>query len=96
VSGEAQLEFLRNEDAGRYEAHLDGRRIGLATYYLRGDVVVLPHTETEPAFGGRGYAGRLVRFALEDIRARGQRVDPACPFVAHYVQQHPEYADLLE
>jgi predicted GNAT family acetyltransferase len=90
------LEFLRNDSAGRYEAFLDGSRIGLATYYQRGNVVVLPHTETDPAFGGRGYAGRLVRFALDDIRARGQRVDPACPFVAHYIQRNPEYADLLE
>jgi uncharacterized protein len=90
-----ELEFSRNDAAGRYEAHLAGRRIGLATYYQRAEVVVLPHTETDPAFGGRGYAGRLVRFALDDIRAQGKQVDPACPFVAHFIQRHPEYADLL-
>lgn len=95
MSGE-ELEFVRNDAAGRYEAYLGEQRVGLATYYQRGDVVVLPHTETEPAFGGRGYAGRLVRYVLDDIRSHGRRVDPACPFVAHYIQRNPEYADLLE
>ncbi|HTZ42508.1 MAG TPA: GNAT family N-acetyltransferase [Jatrophihabitans sp.] len=92
----AELELRKNEAEGRYESHLDGHRIGLATYHRRGDVVVLPHTETEPAYGGRGFAGRLVRFALEDIRSQGLRVDPACPFVADYLAAHPEFADLAE
>jgi predicted GNAT family acetyltransferase len=90
-----ELEFTRDDEAGRYEARLAGRRIGLATFYQRGDVVVLPHTETEPAYGGRGYAGRLVRYALDDIRSQGKQVDPACPFVAHFIDRNPEYADLL-
>jgi predicted GNAT family acetyltransferase len=90
-----ELEFVRNDASGRYESWLDGRRVGLASYYQRDDVVVVPHTETDPEFGGRGYASRLVRYLLDDIRAQGLRVEPACPFVAHYIQQHPEYADLL-
>ena len=91
-----ELEFVRDDTAGRYEAWLAGRRVGLATYYQRGEVVVLPHTETDPEFGGRGYAGRLVRHALDDLRAQGRRVDPACPFVAHYIRRNPEYADLVD
>jgi predicted GNAT family acetyltransferase len=38
----------------------------------------------------------LVRHALDDLRAQGRRVDPACPFVAHYIRQNPEYADLVD
>ena len=91
-----ELEFSRDDEQGQYEARLAGQRVGLATFYLRDDVVVIPHTETDPAYGGRGYAGRLVRYALEDIRARGHRVDPACPFVATFIRRNPEFADLLE
>jgi len=36
-----------------------------------------------------------VRGALEDIRSRGERVVPFCPFVRAYVRRHPEYADLV-
>ena len=42
-----------------------------------------------------GLAGRLVRFCLDDIRAQGLRVDPACPFVAAYIRKNPEYSDLV-
>ncbi|MFL6163400.1 MAG: GNAT family N-acetyltransferase [Jatrophihabitantaceae bacterium] len=92
---EEELSLVRNDAEGRYEAYLDGHRVSLASFYQRGEVVVLPHTETDPAFGGRGYAGRLVQFALNDIRGRGHRVEPACWFVAHYIRDNPEYADLV-
>jgi predicted GNAT family acetyltransferase len=89
------VEITKNAAASRYELHLDGARIGLADFYERGNVVVIPHTETLPAYGGRGLASRLVRFALEDISAAGKKVDPVCPFVAVFIRRNPEYADLL-
>jgi uncharacterized protein len=96
VSADGQdISISKNEAAGRYEIRLDGRRVGLADFYRRGDTVVIPHTETSPEFGGRGLASRLVRYCLEDIRDQQLRVDPACPFVAAYIRKHPEYADLL-
>jgi len=85
---------LRRGDA-RYEALVAGELASQASYHRRGDVVVLPHTETDPAFGGQGLAGRLVRFALDDIRSQGLMVEPACPFVADWIAGHPEYSDLV-
>jgi predicted GNAT family acetyltransferase len=90
-----KIELVDNEAAGRYEIHLDGELVGLADYVRRGDVLSIPHTETSPEFGGRGLAGTLVKFGLDDIRARGLRVQPACPFVAAYIEKNPEYADLV-
>jgi predicted GNAT family acetyltransferase len=91
-----EIELIKNTGADRYELHLDGHQVSLASYYERDNVVVLPHTETDPAYGGKGYAGQLVKFALDDIRAQERKVDPACPYVADYIAKHPEYADLLE
>lgn len=91
----SDLELVKNADAGRYEGWLDGQLVSLATYHERGQVVVLPHTETDPAQGGHGYAGQVVRFALEEIRSQRRTIEPACPFVADFIGQHPEYADLL-
>jgi uncharacterized protein len=89
------VELSRNAGASRYELHLDGTRVGLADYFVRGEVVVIPHTETFPGYGGRGFATRLVRFALDDIAAAGRKVDPVCPFVAAFIRRNPEYASLL-
>ena len=33
--------------------------------------------------------------ALEQVRARGLKVEPKCPFVAGYIGKHPEFSDLL-
>ena len=96
MSTDDDISIGKDETAGRYEIRLGGRRVGLADYYRRGNTVVIPHTETLPEFGGRGLAGKLVRYCLGDIRGQNLRVDPACPFVAAYIRKHPEYADLLE
>ncbi|MEW6420481.1 MAG: GNAT family N-acetyltransferase [Deinococcota bacterium] len=37
----------------------------------------------------------MVQAALDDTRAQGCRVVPACPFVAAFIQKHPGYADLV-
>jgi predicted GNAT family acetyltransferase len=56
---------------------------------------VLVHTEVEPRAEGTGLGSQLVTEALDDIRARGLRVVPLCPFVAAYIRRHPDYADLV-
>jgi predicted GNAT family acetyltransferase len=89
------VELLNNVEQQQYELYLDGVRVSLASYCERDGVTVIPHTETLPAYGGRGLAGRLIAFALDDLRSQGRKVEPACPFVADYLRKHPSYQDLL-
>lgn len=85
-----------NTDASRYEITSDGQVAGFAEYRSRpGDIVVFPHTVVHDAFAGKGLAGQLVKAALDDVRAQGKKVRPLCPYVARYIEKHPEYADLL-
>jgi predicted GNAT family acetyltransferase len=79
----------------RYEIELDGERVGLLSYQLAGGVIAHRHTEIDPSVGGRGLGSALVRFALDDARARGLTVVPACPFVATFIVRHPEYENLV-
>ncbi|MCL2780739.1 MAG: N-acetyltransferase [Actinomycetia bacterium] len=88
----------RDDAASRYEAILDGQLVGLADFTTRSapgrpDTVVITHTESR--LEGRGIASALVRAVLDDLRARNSLVVPACPFVAKYIERHPEHADLL-
>lgn len=82
-------------EQSRYEIHVDGERAGLAEYHRHDGVVALTHTEVDDRFGGQGLAGQLVAFALDDVRARGERVQPFCPYVRRYIGQHDEYLDLV-
>ena len=84
-----------NKERHRYEAHLGDELAGVLTYTVRDGVAILPHTEVEPRFEGRGIGGQLARAALDDAREQGLKVAPWCPFIAAYIEKNPEYADLV-
>lgn len=77
----------------RYEARVDGVPAGFAEYRDDGDERVFTHTEV--TLEGRGVGGALARAALDDVRARGLRAVPMCPFIAAWIRRHPEYGDLV-
>lgn len=79
----------------RYEVNVDGQLAGFATYQPRPEGVALVHTQVLPQFGGKGVGSRLVRGALDDIRAQGKMAVPLCPFVTDVIRRHPDYADLV-
>jgi predicted GNAT family acetyltransferase len=74
-------------DQHRFEAAVDGHG-GHLDYALNGSVMVIHHTEVDPALEGRGVAGALVRAALDHARTNGLKVDPHCPYAASYMQRH--------
>ncbi|HMQ31194.1 MAG TPA: GNAT family N-acetyltransferase [Chloroflexaceae bacterium] len=95
MSSESPEPTMRdNQGASRYEADLGGDQAVLV-YALRGQTIVMSHTEVPEALEGRGIGSALARFALDDARARELRVVPRCPFVAAFIKRHPEYADLV-
>lgn len=89
------LQVADNPDARRFEARLGGRVVGFSEYRRVADRVVFLHTEVEPEVEGRGIGSRLVAGALDEVRGRGLRVTPRCPFVADFIERHPDYGDLV-
>jgi predicted GNAT family acetyltransferase len=86
---------VRNNPAeSRYELDVDGER-AIAVYRRHGDVVTFVHTEVPARLEGHGVASTLIGRALDDVRAHGLTIIPACEFVAAYLQRHPEEQDLL-
>lgn len=67
----------------------------VAAYQREGDVIVFTHTVVPPEIEGHGVGSRLVRGALDGVRDQGLKVIPQCPFVAAYIDRHPEYRGLL-
>ena len=87
--------FVDSPDHHRYELRSGDELLGSLAYHLRDGVITLVHTEVDPAHGGQGHAATIARGALDDARSRGLRVVPSCPYVASYLEKHPEYADLV-
>jgi predicted GNAT family acetyltransferase len=93
--GSARFALADNPAQTRYELVVDGQLAAWAEYRREGKVLRFTHTQVQEAWEGQGLASRLAAFALEDARRQGLRVVPQCPFMAGYVERHPEYADLL-
>ncbi|WP_019633067.1 GNAT family N-acetyltransferase [Actinomadura atramentaria] len=82
-------------DADRYEIRDDGVLAGFAQYRAEPGAVVFVHTEVFPEFEGKGIGGALARGALDDVRARGLKAVPSCPFIRGWIERHPDYRDLV-
>ena len=78
----------------RFELDVEGGH-ALAFYRLADGVMTFTHTEVPAAMRGRGIGSQMMRGVLESVRAQGFKVVPRCPFVADYMNRHPEFADLL-
>lgn len=82
-----------DETRHRFDIEVEGHAAHLE-YRLRGEVLVITHTEVPEAIGGRGIAGELVQAAVEYVRDAGLKVAPICSYSADWMDRHPEYASL--
>jgi predicted GNAT family acetyltransferase len=93
--GGVTLRLTDNPDEARYEAWLDDELAGFSAYRLTDGQLTFTHTEVKDAHEGQGVGSALARYALDDARGRGLAVDPRCPFIASWIERHPDYADLV-
>jgi predicted GNAT family acetyltransferase len=89
------ISVVRDDAHHRYDATVDGEPAGSAHYRVRPGIVIFYHTVVDEAFEGKGVGSALAKGALDDVRARGERIVVECPFIAAYLKRHPEYADLI-
>lgn len=87
-------EITDNEIASRYEARAaDGTLMGWLDYEIAKDnVLKTTHTVTLPAYRGRGVAAQMAERMFADADSKGQRIDPACWYIAEFIQHHPKYS----
>jgi predicted GNAT family acetyltransferase len=95
-----ELRVADNPNKARYEITVlsdngDSEIAGFVVYHLTGNAISLVHTETDPRFRGHGVGGQLIKATLDSARERGLEVLPYCPFVRSWIEEHPEYADLV-
>lgn len=92
----AETQVKDNPELSRYEITVDGALAGFAAYRRSEGRIVFTHTEVDDAYAGQGLGGQLARAALDDVRAAGgTEVVALCPFIAAWIDKHPDYQDLL-
>ncbi len=90
-----KLDVRAEPDHDRFVISVGGQPAGLSEYRDQAGTRVFTHTEVDPAFGGQGVGGELVRVALDATRVTGLSVVPQCSFVAKFIDDHSAYRDLL-
>jgi predicted GNAT family acetyltransferase len=97
---EEKLDFdfnLVNDEENRiYEARVGDTEIGGITYSLTGDRIVLLAASVHPEFRHQGVATEMTRRVLDDVRAQGKTTTILCPIVRTFVDNHPQYEDLVD
>ncbi len=87
---------VRHEpEARRFTTNVEGAIAFISYREAPGHVLDFDHTYVPPTARGGGIASQLTAFALAFARDGGHKVVASCPFVAAYIERHPEFRDLL-
>jgi predicted GNAT family acetyltransferase len=74
----------------RFAMVVDDHRCEL-DFTLSGQVMDIRSVRVPKAVGGRGLAGQLTRHALDWARSQSLSVKPTCPYVASWLERHPDH-----
>lgn len=96
MTSEPSYLVVDHPDENRYVLERDGQPLGSSFYSRRDGVITITHTEVDPDQQDHGLGSLLAAGVLDDVRDGSEdRLVPQCPFIAHFVAEHPEYEDLL-
>ena len=82
---------------GRYVARIEGKPEAEMTFSRAGEkILIIHHTSVPDELGGMGVGKALVEHMLMDVRKRGLKIVPLCPFTKAMLQRHKEWQDILK
>ncbi len=88
--------FEHEPDDNRYALRIDGTLAAAAEYRISGGDISFTHTFTASDQRGKGLAGEIVAFAMDDVESTSERrVIPMCSYVGQWFEKHPERSHLL-
>ncbi|MDU0479883.1 GNAT family N-acetyltransferase [Staphylococcus chromogenes] len=88
------IEVRHQPEKSRYVITVAGQEAGFAEYRHDGAQRDFNHTVVDPAFRGQGLSGKLIKAALDDVRASGGTIKATCSAVSGFLAKNPEYQDL--
>lgn len=90
------MNITHNTTTQRFETTIDGTTAYLSYQVLNDGVLDYNHTIVPSQLSGRGIGSALAEFALQFAQDTHKKVVPSCSFVAHYIDKHPKYQNVLQ
>lgn len=87
-------DFKKNDAECQFELIADGQ-VAFLEFHIKEDKLYLTHTEVPAPLRSQGVAAELVKQVLGYARSNGLFVVPLCGYVAYYINNQPEWHDVL-
>lgn len=92
-----ELILKEEETKGFAMARENGKRAGMMTFSIAGpELIIIDHTEVEPAFEGRGVGKLLLYKIVEMAREKNIKIIPLCPFANSMFKKLEDIKDVLK
>jgi uncharacterized protein len=91
---EFNYKVSQNLTNNRFEVDL-GEEKAILIYRIKVGLLILLHTGVPPAFQRRGIAAKMATAALEYAKKEGLKVRSYCSYTTHFIENRPEYKELL-
>jgi len=93
---EVQVTVQHQPEHDRYDALVEQQPAGRTVYRPQDCATwAFVHTEVDDDYAHHGVATQLIGGALDDVRSKGIKVLPDCPFVQAFIAEHEDYVDLV-
>ena len=89
------FELINNESGKRFEFTVDGSTAFILYKKIGEKELELFHTEVPESLEGKGVGKALAQKALQYCKTNGIKILPTCPFLAAYIQRHPEWNSIV-
>lgn len=92
-----EILLKENESKGFAMARENDKRAGLMSYSVAGThLIIIEHTEVDPAFNGKGVGKKMLYKIVEMAREKEVKIIPLCPFAAGMFKKLDEIKDVLK
>lgn len=91
-----EVKHEQYESKGAFIAQDQDKKAGEMTYSKAGDaLIIIDHTEVDPAFGGQGVGKKMVLAAVDFARQKNIKILPLCPFAKAAFDKDATIQDVL-
>lgn len=85
------IDINHNENEQRFE-----KGAAFVVYHLKGQHMIIEHTEVPVTMRNQRIAGALIRAALREAARQNWTVEPQCSYAANFIERHREFHPLLK
>jgi predicted GNAT family acetyltransferase len=92
-----EILIKENETKGFALAQENDTRAGMMSYSIASpQLIIIDHTEVEPAYNGKGIGKQMLYKIVAEARQKNIKIIPLCPFAAGMFNRLADIRDVLK